>query len=475
MAGSSSLRSTFVSFLIAWILLFTGYLIHRNWLKAALISTILLVLLYSYGHVYILLKGINFNGVYPFRHRIMMPVWILAFALSALWVARKSINLGGATYLLNVMGLFLLIFPSFELINYGVQRQISKHDEAGDPEILELRPGESPPDIYYIILDGYGRSDVLLDEFGYDNSGFLDDLKGIGFYVADCSQSNYAQTQLSLASSLNFDYLETLGEHFTPDTSQRTGLDEMIQHNAVRSNLEAAGYLTAAFATGFRVTELTDADYFLSPQYTLGELNEFEYLLLETTFARVIQDIKTRNYSAGSERYRERTLFALDKLDKLNYIKAPKFVFVHLIIPHPPYVFGPTGDPVAPSDVGTPKSEQNKSHYIDQVIYVNRRLLEIIPRIIENSSTPPVIIIQGDHGPTIPSSSQQRMKNLSAYYLPGVNASLYPTITPVNTFRVIFNAYFGQHLDLLDDVSLYSTYDEPFRYSLIPNLCRTNQ
>jgi hypothetical protein len=99
---------------------------------------------------------------------------------------------------------------------------------------------------------------------------------------------------------------------------------------------------------------------------------------------------------------------------------------------------------------------------------------EIVPKLIANSATPPIIIIQGDHGPTVPSQARERMRILNVYYLPGVDAPLYPTITPVNTFRVIFNTYFGQNLELLDDVSLYSVYRHPFDYKLIKNSCETN-
>jgi hypothetical protein len=178
--------------------------------------------------------------------------------------------------------------------------------------------------------------------------------------------------------------------------------------------------------------------------------------------------------TSGSERFRERTLFALEEMDELSYIEGPKFVFVHIIAPHPPYVFGPTGGPVEPAEVGTTKTEEGASHYRDQAIYISSRMMEIVPKIIENSSTPPIIVIQGDHGPTVASSPRARMSNLSAYYLPGAGSSAYPTITPVNTFRVIFNEYFGQNLELLDDISLYSDYTDPFNFKVVQNSCNTS-
>jgi hypothetical protein len=176
----------------------------------------------------------------------------------------------------------------------------------------------------------------------------------------------------------------------------------------------------------------------------------------------------------GSERFRERTLFTLDQLDKLSYIQGPKLVFAHIIAPHPPYVFGPAGEPIEAADVGTTKTQEGADHYRDQALYISNRMKEIVPKIIANSNPPPIIVIQGDHGPTVASRPRSRMSNLNAYFLPGVAAPVYPTVTPVNTFRIIFNAYFGQDLELLDDVSLYSDYTDPFNFKVIQNSCEKN-
>jgi hypothetical protein len=341
---SSGLRPLVLSTLVAGLLFLIFYLFYRDWKRSALISTILLILFFSYGHIYILLKGFQVGGFYLFRHRTLIPIWIILAGLAIWWVSRRSINITSVTYTFNIVGLFLLILPIFQLISFFVQSRASETNAETNTSALNLKVNSQAPDIYYIILDGYGRSDILKNEYEYDNSDFLNGLRDQGFFIADCAQSNYAQTQLSLASSLNFNYIEALSNRFVPGSDDRTGLDAFIHHGLVRQSLEKAGYTTVAFATGFLATELSDADYFLGPQRTLGELNEFESLLMETTFARLLQDSNRFGMqNSGSELYRARTLFALDKLDKLSYIKGPKFVFVHLVIPHPPYVFGPTG------------------------------------------------------------------------------------------------------------------------------------
>ena len=358
---ASGWRPLLLSVFAAGLLTLILYAILRDWKRAALLSTVVLILFYSYGHVYILLKGVNLGGFYLFRHRTLIPLWIALGVFLLWWVSRKSFHVQTATYTLNLLGLFLLILPVFQLTSYLLQNHSSQTE--ANISTLSLQAGDNPPDIYYIILDGYGRADVLKNEYGYDNSSFLNTLSDLGFYVAECSQSNYAQTQLSLASSLNLNYLDALSDRFVPGSDDRTGLDALIHHSAVRESLEKAGYQTVAFATGFLATELRDADYFLSPEHSVGALNEFETLLLETTFARLLQDTNRFGLEAsGSELFRERTLFALDTLDKLSYIRGPKFVFVHLIVPHPPYVFGPTGGPVEPAEVGTTKTQEGAEH-----------------------------------------------------------------------------------------------------------------
>jgi len=96
-------------------------------------------------------------------------------------------------------------------------------------------------------------------------------------------------------------------------------------------------------------------------------------------------------------------------------------------------------------------------------------LLELLPKMIASSPTPPIIILQGDHG-SIGSKPGTRTSIFNAYFLPdGAIRSLYPSISPANSFRVVFNQFFGGNYTLLEDVSYYSIYSAPFDFTIIPN------
>jgi hypothetical protein len=74
-------------------------------------------------------------------------------------------------------------------------------------------------------------------------------------------------------------------------------------------------------------------------------------------------------------------------------------------------------------------------------------------------------VIQGDHGWTFPSEEKKlsvsefyacRYGILNAYYLPnGGEKILYKGITPVNSFRMILNYYFGTQLERLPDFQYF--------------------
>jgi hypothetical protein len=244
----------------------------------------------------------------------------------------------------------------------------------------------------------------------------------------------------------------------------------LIKHSAFRSFLEEQGYQIVSAPTGWGMTEWKDANIYLDYDRSYSALPEFEKLTMDTTLLRIVSDFNLFNINRITENnHRSRILSLLNHLKRLPSEEGDLFVFAHFVIPHPPYRFGANGEWLdgPPADFPTA--------YINKVIFINHEILQVIDTILAKSETPPVIIIQGDHGPPpeISSSSAQKMPILNAYYLPGVDIEkvLYSSISPVNSLRVVLNSYFGQNLPLLEDISYYAPDKHLEALELAPYTC----
>ncbi len=170
---------------------------------------------------------------------------------------------------------------------------------------------------------------------------------------------------------------------------------------------------------------------------------------------------------------KEIVLSAFEWLEEIPDIPGPKFVFAHIVSPHRPYFFGSynrsSSDELALftfADTNTSSAwRKDVPRYSSQVAYVNSRIEAIIETIISAADTPPIIIIQGDHGPELgldwndpeDVAIRSRVSILNAYYLPDdCVKDLYENISPVNSFRVVFNCRFSSELDYLEDVTYFS-------------------
>lgn len=449
----------------------------KDWQKAAVVSLFMQLLFFSYGHVYNLTKNVELLGINIGRHRILIVIYLFLACAGIWFIIKKAKSLSSFTGTMNVITLVMVGFSILQiswvyLKSGGLSQRAT---ETGSANQSALRVPDPAPDVYYIILDMYTRSDVLMTEFNFDNRWFIDELKDMGFFVADCSRSNYYQTELSLSSSLNMDYLENLDPTLTPGTSSLDSLPSLLKQSRVRRLLEEAGYKSVAFETGYYWDSWTTADYYLKPSSKPGILRQvtpFESLFLKTTAALILTDsqaILSKNLADSINNpfgeFVDRQRFILDQMETIATLSGPKFVFAHIMLPHFPFIFKADGsvqsDPRYYSERNTPVDESfYREGYTAQTQFVSTRIIKILQNILEQSKRPVIIVIQGDHGAREP----YRAAILNAYYLPRGNSSLYPTISPVNTFRVIFNQEFGENHALLDDLSFESNTAKPFDF-----------
>jgi hypothetical protein len=168
----------------------------------------------------------------------------------------------------------------------------------------------------------------------------------------------------------------------------------------------------------------------------------------------------------------------------------PIFVFAHIKLPHDPFTMDSNGETITPQNIDFGiGSDGNKIGYINQLEFTNKKITELIPKIISNSKSPPIIIIQSDHGVRFDINKissneeilnqydkeilQRSFDGFSAYYFPDNSyEELYEDMTPVNTFRIIFNKFFNTELELLPD-RMYFQFGETRQFSDVTELIKT--
>jgi len=407
-------------------------------------------------------------------------VWLIVRRTKS-WVGRSPF---GGTVFLNCIAGAILAVNLVTAVRAFVHRPVLA--ERGSARAAGIMASGDYPDIYYLITDAYARSDLLESRYHTDNSAFLEELRGMGFFVAARARSNYVQTHLSLASSLNFTYLDSLARFLGPESEDRGPLIHMIQNSRLVDFLRRRGYTIVSFASGYTGTDLAGADVHFAPRWSVSE---FQSVLLNTTVLRYALVLLRMTPAAI---HRDRILYTLRELPNASRGRHPALVWAHVNSPHHPFVFDERGGwprvPGSPS-VGSTRPWLNQvlgtipftwydEHYGAQVTYLSTLLIDVVRRILASSPRPPIIVIHADHGPgSVPDwdrlTREQVLRQhdiFYAVYLPPSavrmppQLALYDSITPVNTFRIILPRFFDTTMALLPDRSYFSIFRYPYRF-----------
>lgn len=497
-------RVIIASFLVCFFVWLAIMLVFRSVERASLIAVVALIIFFSYGHLYESARNWSFEFA---RHRYLLPLLIVLFSAWMFYVSRMK-QLNRFTEFFNLFSLALLLIPLYTIINFEIRSYQSHRKQA--PAVIPQATSQNRPDIYYIIVDGYARQDVLDEYYQFDNAAFIEYLQEKGFYVAKESTSNYRKTLLSLTSSLNMAYVQDLLPGLNPKSRDYTQVIELLRHSAVRQLLAQNGYRFVTVSNGIKTT-IGDAEVTLTPdaaalsesvnlagQGSSIDLNSFEGLFVETSLARLWVDWQVRQgksnvldvvaVEAPYNRHRMFIRFGIDSIATTADLDGDNFVFIHIVAPHPPFVFGPNGEQVRHDRLFTiadgPYSQGSREDYVrqyaDQVEFINQQLITAIADLFERSETEPIIIIQGDHGPKGFSDENSETGDftenfaiLNAYYFPDQDyTGLYPSISPVNSFRVVLNKFIGTDFPLLEDESYYSDVAQPFEFISVTDQVR---
>ena len=466
---------------VLWALL---TLILRNARKAGIAVAIFLFFFFTYGRFY---ETLEYSGMFVPKHAHLLPVMLFVWGYCVYFISRAKRDFRTTTTVLNVAAVVLIAINLFNIASYQIKlaRQDTgtpQESHTQDPAVSDLTELDTLPDIYFIVADEYAHPDSMKEWYDYDNSEFINSLEDKGFFIASQSKTRSSQTPLCLAQILSMEYL-TPG--MTYDASKKgeggcwgmiTDSDEeypddpiwsdanyrRIAYSRVADFLWARGYEFVYFGCQIGVNrwdvymeDSADVYFNYFRETETKWISEFQETLWTTTMLRPFYYYLVGNpYEAT---YRRQTLYTLEHLKEMPEEQGPKFVFVHMMCPHTPIVFGPEGEYISSENR---QNLTDKQFYLGQYIFMSTELEKVADALLEKSEIPPIIILQSDHGlrprcrdPEGPDiGTDEWRKILNVMYLPGMDYSeLSESISPVNTFRLIFSHYFGADYPLLED------------------------
>ena len=478
-----------ISFALLFFLVINFFL--KDAAKTSILVTFYFLLFFSYGHIKNTLGDFDFRiggfGIGP--DKTLTVTWIALFVLITYFTIKTRKNLKVITDFLNIASVFLVVvslanIAVFELKTGRLASFFETSQAKTQTADSQLIKPDTPPDIYYLIFDRYASKHTLDQYYDYDTSDFFGYLTKKGFFVAADSHANYPATFLSLASSLNMKELNYLSSEIGEESNDRTRVYEMLQDYKVQRLLQSIGYKyihVGAWWQPTRVNKYADYNFTLKPE-NLGYLNldEFSTNLLETTILPPILSALIKNNEVESiysrNNHRNMILYELETLEKIvEKFAGPKFVFAHVLVPHGPYVLDNNCEPLTQEEAEKIPNERN---YLNQLDCANKKIKSLVSKILSKSSDSAIIVLQADEGPapiihrlaskwqeSNTDAIQEKTGVLNAYYLPNIDKNnFYPTITPVNTFRLIFNVYFGTDYELLEDkVYVFEDTNHPYK------------
>ncbi len=471
-----------VVFALLWVL-------YRDLLKAGLACFLLLVLFFFYSKLHSWVEGWPVAG----SHRVLLLASFVLFGWVAWWIGRTRNSLEGTTLLLNVVTVGALLYPVAKLGVFHLSR-IPTFDDverffAARPDPRATRRPEPLPDVYYFIFDRYGSPSVLAANYGFDNSGFYEFLREKGFYVAPESHSNYLRTSFSLPASLNMTYLDGLAEALGPENEDWSPLYELLEDHVLGRFLQRQGYTFIHAGSWWWATRRNRyADENLNRNAALPMPN-LRLLVDFTMLKPIAKELGIESLDLRRQQW-QRESYKFQRIAEISRRPEPTFTFAHFILPHEPFVFDGDGSFLPEAVMEQRSPEEN---YRNQLIATNEKIRELIEHLLADSATPPILVIQADEGPApdrfrregmrfnwrsaTPEELWEKTGILNAYFLPGADgAPLYPSITPVNSFRLILNEYFGTGLPLLPDrVFAHEDDQHPYRLFEITEMVQAAQ
>lgn len=401
-----------------------------------------------------------------------LPFYWVLLSLAVVLIALVILRSPAAVAPILVLSLAFAALPLARVVALVAEGKVARPGSA-DQGAAASRLRISP-NIYWIVLDGYPREDVLSRSFGFDNGPFLDSLKSLGFTVLERSLSNFPSTINSISSTLNMDYTVRTDGDMVRAFSMPDMYPIVKGNSRTVARLKAAGYNYVHFENGYDYLTKCAEDEKRCIQGRKG-LDEQDVAILSNT---PIIDLLGKFKASGNEAD-PASPFELGgvedltaKLEVIQEVPAPIFLYAHVIAPHPPIRFRADCSmrPAEPDlKVWSPGA---KSAFVEQLRCVNAQA-GVLMRKIVLSDPSAVIILQSDHGSAFngqfakkvtdwqDADLRERFGVLNAMRLPAsCKKNLAPDLTLVDTFPLVLACLTGEEFKRHTPKFFVTPYDD---------------
>jgi hypothetical protein len=425
--------------------------------KAGLFSFAVLCFQLFFQSAYDLLSSLPFLKSF-FHIRYFIGLAIAALVLLFIRLRRSKSEPVKFTAFLNLL---TCIFVVSELCYWPIQTKAHPlHTTHFAPIAPPIPDSCAKPDIYLLLMDAYTSSECLRTARGYDNSDFDNFLRNNGFKILPYSRSNYSRTIFSMSSVLNMGYLDNVWEKIVPNEQITAERLYEINNNQVCKWLAGNGYEIVNFSP-FEVAGKPlisdDHSYFFSKRKLITTQTFSSYVAREVLPKIAADDNMLVNKMMGvyTPLFYNRQITELTLAEAQRQTTQPRFVYSHLLMPHPPFFYDKEGKLRERKKV-IDHLGYGMQPYLDYLTPANKVAEELITTILSHAKRPTVIILMGDHGYSYKKEARDlQFPNYNAIYCSDGNyEGLSDSVTGVNQFRLLFNNRFHTGLPKIKDATI---------------------
>ncbi len=363
----------------------------------------------------------------------------------------------------------VIVFAVFGLAASWVLWSDASDRIVADPEpVVAVAAQPGAPDALLLVLDGYPRGDVLLSQFGFDNTGFYDALGERGFVVAEKATTAYADTHASIAAMYELDYVLEPGIPMSDEDYRR--LRQVRSGDAVMVRAFAeAGYETTYFENSWPGSQcgviwdvcVRDGLWYHTA-YSMGQI---------TPLAALMSNMVAAPF----------TVIGLDHLRRLVPIlgresETPRFIVAHVTVPHAPVHADAdcvihaseerSGLSLAWLGIDEKELDKRRQAFVEQVRCVNGLVLDALDAFLA-AHPDGIVMVTSDHGTDALGQAHvdawewtdtqvlDRMAALGAYRFGDCPAAVAPDTNTINGARRFVGCALGTPMEDLPN-QLYS-------------------